>query len=226
MMFHVKRFLFIAVFCMMFFSGFSQQTLMFTSATIPKPNFDEKIKLWNESQPNFNKLNQKAKEFYYWVNYSRANPSRFYKDAVLPIVNIYPQLKGGNLKSLAIDLQNTGSLPLLSLSDTLISISQAHSNDITGKNSKPSHNSTNGLTFGKRYINAGMQNCGSENISASGGEGDPLFMLVLLYLDINVPTLGHRKTLLDPKYVLTGIGANHYANGDTFIVEDFACSQN
>ncbi|MBS1744890.1 MAG: CAP domain-containing protein [Bacteroidetes bacterium] len=222
----MKQIVCISIFYLVCSIGFSQQTLLFSDTTLPKPPINEKIKSWNEHQPNFNKLKQKAKDFYYWVNFSRANPSKFYKEVVLPIVNIYPQLKGNNLNSLVIDLQNTGNLPLLSLSDTLIKMSQAHAIDITEHNSKPSHNSTNGLTFGQRFMNLALKNCGSENISSSGGDGDPLFMLVLLYLDINVQNLGHRKTLLDPKYVLTGIGASYYKNGDTFIVEDFACSQN
>jgi hypothetical protein len=225
-MFHVKQFLSISILIFISAWAFGQETLFFSSATIPKPEIDQKVNSWNQSQQNFNKLSQKAKEFYYWVNYSRINPARFYKEAVLPIVKVYPQLKGGNLRSLEKDLQENRSLPLFLLSDTLMQISQGHANDITTHNSTPSHTSTNGQTFGKRFSNAAMKNCGAENISFSGGDGDPLFMLVLLYLDINVPSLGHRKALLNPQYILTGIGASFYTNGDTFLVEDFACSQN
>jgi uncharacterized protein YkwD len=46
-----------------------------------------------------------------------------------------------------------------------------------------------------------------------------------LYLDINVPDLGHRKALLNPSFVETGIGISTYKNGNTFLVEDFSCRQ-
>jgi hypothetical protein len=50
-------------------------------------------------------------------------------------------------------------------------------------------------------------------------------MLVMLYLDINVSNLGHRKALMNPSFVNTGISIAKYANGNTFLVEDFACAQ-
>ena len=74
--------------------------------------------------------------------------------------------------------------------------------------------------------NMGLKNCGGENISYGGGDTDPLFMLIMLYLDINVSELGHRKALLSPAFLNTGIAIRNYSNGNTFLVEDFACIQN
>lgn len=199
---------------------------MFKEAKIPKPQLDKTVESWNNSLPEYNQLTQKEQQFLYWVNYSRKNPIRFYNDAVLPIVNIYPQLKGKNFESLKSDLFSSPELPMLSLNTALIKTSKNHSEDITRHNENPSHNSTSGESFIERFKKSGLKNCGGENISFSGGDGDPLFMLVLLYLDVNVPNLGHRKTLLNPTYVLTGIGVSSYKNSNTFLVEDFACKQN
>ena len=200
---------------------------MFKDAEIPKPQEkDKSVFDWNSHQANYNKLSATEKEFYYWVNYSRTNPVKFFNEVIIPIITVYPQLKGENLESLKKDLYNVQPLPMMRLNDTLLGMSRQHANDITSNNSKPSHNSTNGTTFVDRFKANNLKNCGGENISYGAGETDPLFMLILLYLDLNVSDLGHRKALLNSNYSNTGIAINHYGNGNTFLVEDFACNQN
>lgn len=200
--------------------------LLFKEAALPKPLADNKIVLnFNQNQVVFTKLSSKAQEFYYWVNYSRLEPESFYNNVIIPIVKTYPQLKGENLQSLEADLRNSKSLSLLRLNDTLLKMSAYQANDITSSNVKPSHNSSTGETFADRFKRFGLKNCGGENISFGAGDADPLFMLVLLYLDINVADLGHRKALLNPSFTNTGIAVTKYENGNTFLVQDFACSQ-
>jgi hypothetical protein len=204
----------------------SQKTLLFKETALPNPTMAEKsVIAWNEQQPGFTELSQKEKEFYYWVNFSRRNPEAFYENAVLPMVKTYPQLKGKNLNSLEKDLKGLQPLTFFSLDVSLLKMSASHATDITSSDANPSHTSTNGDHFGDRFKKFGLKNCGGENISFAGGDADPLFMLVLLYLDINVDELGHRKALLNPSFIHTGISIKKYDNGNTFLVEDFACSQ-
>jgi cysteine-rich secretory family protein len=207
--------------------SYCQQMLMFKDIPIPHPKIiNEKVEEWNKSQPDFKALSDNERQFYYWVNYSRDNPAIFFDSAVEPITEIYPQLKGQNLKSLEFDLKNSKPLTLLALYRSLNQMATLHANDITDHNSPPSHNSTNGETFVDRFKKFNLRNCGGENISFGAGDSDPLFALVILYLDINVPELGHRKALLNSNYIYTGISFANYKNGNSFIVEDFACSQN
>ncbi|MFT4154158.1 CAP domain-containing protein [Parafilimonas sp.] len=204
----------------------SQKTLMFPQTEIPKPQMnDQTILQWNENQPGYSSLSRLEKEFLYWVNYSRKNPRSFFENAIMPIVKIYPQLRGSNLNSLENDLKGSPSLTLLQLNPVLVRMSEFHARDITVSNANPSHNSTNGESFVDRFKKFGFKNCGGENISYGGGDTDPLFMLIMLYLDINVDNLGHRKALLNSSFVNTGISIAKYKNGNTFLVEDFACSQ-
>jgi len=203
----------------------SQGMLMFKDALIPHPRTsDELVNKWNMQQENFTKLSNREKEFYYWVNYSRLDPQRFFDSVVVPVVSIYPQLKGSNLESLRKDLSKAQALPLLALNRVLTRMAKDHALDIASHEAKPSHNSTNGQSFTDRFREHNLIKCGGENISFGGGE--PIFLLVLLYLDINVPELGHRKALLNPDYTDTGIGVAEYKNGSIFIVEDFSCPQN
>jgi hypothetical protein len=199
---------------------------MLTDTKIPEPEkTDEQVLEWNKSQLVGKNNSPQEQEFLYWVNYSRKNPSEFYENAIKGIIKIYPQLKGKNLESLETDLKNSASLPMFTLNDNLNLMAQSHSRDITSNNASPSHVSTNGDGFTERFKEAGLKNCGGENISFTGGDGNALLMLVLLYLDINVPDLGHRKALLNPLFTETGIGISTYKNGNTFLVEDFSCSQ-
>ena len=207
-------------------TGFSQKTILLTDTKIPEPEkTDKQVLEWNRNQFVGKNNSTSEQEFLYWVNYSRKNPAEFYDDAIKEIIKVYPQLKGKNLESLETDLKNSASLPMFALNDNLTKMAQSHSRDITSNNASPSHVSTNGDGFIERFKKAGLKNCGGENISFSGGDGNTLLMLVLLYLDINVPDLGHRKALLNPLFVDTGIGISTYKNGNTFLVEDFSCSQ-
>lgn len=224
-MFHVKQFLSI----LLLFSTLScksQKTILVQQASLPNPSMNDRFVIeWNEKQTGFNALTPNEKEFYYWVNFSRKYPGQFYETAVLPIIKTYPQFKGENLKSLEKDLMEQQPLPLFSLNAALLKMAAAHAVDITRANANPSHNSTNGDAFTDRFKKSGLKNCGGENISFGSGELDPLFMLVMLYLDINVANLGHRKALLNPSYINTGISIKKYSNGNSFLVEDFACPQ-
>ncbi len=200
--------------------------LVFKDAEVINPAMsNEAVLSWNESQAGYTKLTSDKRAFYYWANYSRLKPNAFYDSVVVQLVQEFPQLKGENFASLKTDMKNANTLPLLSLNEMLSRMSSYHAKDITGNNASPSHNSSNGDTFGDRFKKFGLKNCGGENISYGSGNTSPLFMLVLLYLDINVSDLGHRKTLLNPYYIITGISIEKYSNGNSFLVEDFACSQ-
>lgn len=201
----------------------SQEMLHFKEATVRYPSHDLTVNTWNKNQTGFSTLKTSEREFFYWINYSRVDLHRFFDSVVIPIVGIYPQLKGDNLESLRKDLEHTPSLKLLGLNLDLTKMAKEHALDIVKNGSKPSHNSTNGDSFAERFKQKNLKNCGAENLSF--GSGDAAFSLVLLYLDINVQDLGHRKTLLNPNYTETGIGAETYKDGSIFIVEDFACAQ-
>ncbi len=207
--------------------GYSQNMLMFKDAILPKPKTtDTLIVKWNKTQPDYKSLSSTEQQFYYWTNYSRAYPSLFFDSVVKPIIEIYPQLKGPNSVSLENDLKTLRSLPLLALNPALLKMAAFHAGDITSHDANPSHTSTTGETFVDRFKRFSLKNCGGENISYGAPNIDPVFMLVLLYLDINVSDLGHRKALLNPAFLNTGLAAYTYKNGNIFIVEDFACVQN
>lgn len=208
------------------FVSFGQlKDVILDARAVPKPvTIDTTVANWDESQPSFNSLPSTAKDFLYWTNYSRVNPKRFWDSVVEPILEDFPTLKSSYSESLKTDLYNSPSLPIFKLNDVLIGTAQGHASDIGLKKGTPGHISSDGRTFVQRIKAAGVKNCAGENVSL--GNVDPIMSLVLLYIDYGLPTLGHRKSLLNPTYTETGIGVSPYGDtGSTFIVEDFSCTQ-
>lgn len=199
--------------------------MSFAEKPLPKVSYTNAIVFaFCSNQPGFEKLNKSEQAFYYLVNFSRNRPMVFFDSIIQPIISIYPELKGSNLISLKKDLEKADSLPMLRLNAVLGKMAKSHAVDIASHNASPSHNSTTGESFNERFKANKLIKCGGENISF--GRDEPAFLLTLLYLDIGVPNLGHRLALLNPGFTETGVGNAFYNDGSTFLVEDFACSQN
>jgi len=223
-MFHVKRFLLI-VFLIPTLTH-AQHFGATTLTTKPLPNLparSDSIDKFLKSNPTYHLLNPVGKDWFYWTNYSRNNPKRFWDSIVSPILKVYPNLKNSYTSSLEKDLTTSPPLPLLSPNESLISTSESLAKELAESNSSPSHTSPSGIAFPERMKSKGIKNCAGENISY--GPPNPVLMLVLLYIDQGVPQLGHRKSLLNPSFVEMGIGDAVYKNNNTIIIQDFACKQ-
>ncbi|NCI47906.1 CAP domain-containing protein [Sediminibacterium soli] len=191
---------------------------------IPRPAMQETdILNWNNSQPGYARLSTQAQEFLYWVNFGRSRPQQFWDSVLVPVLQVFPSLKGPESTSLYTDLKQSGALPMFSLNPTLVSTAQAHALDIAGKKASPSHTSTNGTDFFSRMKKAGIRYCASENIAISSNS--TLLAVLLLYLDIGLPEKGHRKSLLNRGLTETGIGSALYGKDQDFFVQDLSCAQ-
>lgn len=190
---------------------------------VPEPGIDSVVENWNRSQPGYNKLPLQAKKFLYWTNYSRNNPKKFWDSAVVPLLAIFPPMNKQEAQSLKTDLLRAGSLPMFTLNEALVITAQGHASDIGRKKAPLGHTSTDGTDFGSRMKRAGIKYCASENISLSSQS--ILLSMALLYLDIGLSSLGHRKTLLDPNLKEIGVGSALYHTDQYFLVQDFACAQ-
>ena len=191
---------------------------------VPQPKLrDTAVERWNQSQPGYEKLPAQAKENLYWTNYARSNPQKFWDSVVLPSLAIFAPFNRAESKSLKADLLKAGALPMFVLNQALVKTAQSHASDIAYKRSPLSHTSTNGMDFGTRIRLAGIKNCANENISLSSQS--ILLSVLLLYLDIGVPGLGHRKALLDQNLREIGVGSALYGKDQYFLVQDLACAQ-
>ncbi|HLL43206.1 MAG TPA: CAP domain-containing protein [Segetibacter sp.] len=223
-MFHVKLFLFFALILpVICFSQHLGTTILPVKEMPSLSSNNVSILEFLKNSPEYESLDTMEKEWFYWTNYSRSNPKGFWDSVIVPMIASFPNLKSAYTESLKRDLYNTKALPLVKPNVELLKISQAFAVDLSSKNAPPSHTSPSGKTFSDRMKSSGIVKCAGENISY--GPLNPVLMLVLLYIDEGVPALGHRKTLLNPSFVEMGIGVAKYKNGNSIVIQDFACAQ-
>ncbi|MDQ6815557.1 MAG: CAP domain-containing protein [Bacteroidota bacterium] len=220
-MFHVKPLLFF--FLVLPLGLYAQRIGTTTLETKALPKQPEIINSIEAYVNDFPELDARQREWFYWTNYSRSDPRRFWDSAIAPLIKVYPQLSNSYTKSLKDDLYKSSILPMVKSNRDLAKIAQAHSSSLAVKNEGPSHTSPVGVTFEARMKSINIKRCGGENISF--GPPNTLLMLVLLYIDEGVPDLGHRKSLLNSSFLEMGIGVSAYPDNKFMIVQDFACDQ-
>lgn len=224
-MVRLMRLFFVSILFLACFRGFGQAQFKLPGnvSFTPTVAVDSVVYKWNSVNTK-TVLSDTDKEFFYWLNYSRSNPKRFYDSIVAPILVAYPSLKqDGYAASLQKDLYASPNLTMLRLNDTLVRTAKAHLVDLLNNKPRISHNSSDGTTMAERLQKAGINTCGSENIGF--GPGGPVFCLALLYIDLGVPSVGHRKSLLNPQFESVGIATGPYQDKVMLSVTDFACHQ-
>ncbi len=173
------------------------------------------------SSPGFEKLSSFEKEFIYYLNFVRKHPKQFNKQALVPFLEAYPMLNPNYGESLSTQLNGLSSLPGFSVDLRLVKIARLHATDLAA-NDIMSHQSSNGTTTQQRFEKAGV-GCGSECINLAR-DTNALNILLSLLIDFNVPSLGHRKTLLNPKMTTVGVGESVNSKSQMhYTVVDVGC---
>ena len=206
------------------FSLSQLSTIELEVKSVPEPAVrDSVVDAWNQSQPGYQNLPAEAKQLLYWTNYSRNYPEKFWDSIITPVLRLFPPLQVAEAESLRNDLVRAGPLPMFILNKKLVKAAQTHAADIGQNKAAPGHSSTNGTNFETRMNRLGIKHCATENISISSQS--ILLSVILLYLDIYLPELGHRKALLNPNLREIGVGSALYGKDQYFMVQDFACTQ-
>jgi hypothetical protein len=183
-------------------------------------NPDQKIQDWLSGFSIYKKMTPFERDVMYWVNVMRSNPSDFNDKYVRAFLSQFPEAESRYSKSLAADLKGSPALPLFKPTEILYSASVAHARDLALKQKRLSHSSSSGEDFLARVKKAGIKGCAAENLYE--GKDDALKAIILLLIDQNVPDLGHRKSLLDPRLNLMSPGSQ--PKGNKFIlVQLFSC---
>jgi uncharacterized protein YkwD len=172
--------------------------------------------------PVYQKASQLEQDFMYWTNYSRLYPVNFRDSALIPFLNDQPSTRGKYAQSLMKELGHLEALPFLAPTANLSLAAGEHVKDLVKHNGRISHSSSDGSSFSVRMRKAGVNTCAAENISL--GEESTLVALLLLYLDIGLPDMGHRKNLLNPNFRQIGVGVRQLSGNQYIMVQDFACA--
>ena len=221
-MFHVKPFLLLILLLplMSYSQHVGTSRLEIKELPVPPARDTAVVNHLNRSAISLNSI---EKEWFYWTNYSRRNPKRFWDSVIIPILNIHPEFRNSYINSLKEDLYKSPPLPLVKPNEKLAKVAIQLANGLAAGKAGPSHTDPSGVTFEARMQSINIKRCAGENISF--GPPNTLLMLVLLYIDEGVADLGHRRTLLNPLFVEMGVGTSTYPNGNAMVVTDFACTQ-
>ena len=222
MMFHVKHIVFLLFLTPLISRSQGNFTLKDTPFVV-KLSLDQQIYGQVERELLNSGLSKEEKEFFYWVNYLRSNPSQFYTNCVIPFLTQFPEANGKEARTLEKDLLSTPKLPLFSFSALATEASRIHCADLALKQNSIGHLSSDGKSFSARMRLAGLTKCAAENIYT--GKGEPLLSLMMLLLDIGLDPAGHRKNLLTPWYNQMGVSIQtHRSMKRAVLVQIFSCS--
>jgi Cysteine-rich secretory protein family len=221
-MFHVKR-MCLLLFILVTTESYSQGVLTLQD----KPfvyihNYDTAIVNRLSSSKSYASLSAKEKEVFYWTNYFRQNPLRFYQTVVVEFLIQYPEARSPYSRSLEKDVKNAPeNLPFLMPDDGLFQSAGLHASELVRRGNVISHNSSNGKSFVQRLQESGKYNCGAENVFV--GSFSALESLIMLLIDHGVPDTGHRLNLLDRRFARMGVSFQPAGKGKGLMVQDFAC---
>lgn len=187
---------------------------------------------WSESEINVantakyvNYLTEYEKEVIKLINLARLNGRKFLENNFHEYINInnskYTQIDESStyMLSLKNTLQKTVNLPMLLPNPSLTKMAKFHATDM-GKTGKTGHSSSTGESFEQRSNNFwGNAFCGE---NCSYGFNDPIAIVGQLILDQNVPSLGHRKNILNESYSACGVGIAPHTVWTSNCVIDFS----
>lgn len=156
-------------------------------------------------------LSTQEKQVILLINLARQNGEKFYNTYMAEYIRKFNNIYTGNiitednsyLSSLKRDLKNTKSLTPLKVNKGLSAAARYHAEDM-GKTGGEGHVSSNGMTAsdrGKKF--AGTPYVGENH---SMGHKQPVMIVGQLLLDDGIPSLGHRKNILDTDFGYRSVG--------------------
>ncbi|MEQ1797946.1 MAG: CAP domain-containing protein [Lacibacter sp.] len=174
------------------------------------------------AEKGFSDLGKNEQLTFYWTNYFRNDPTRFFNRVIKEFITQFPEANTSEIGTLERDIKNTKAfLPVLLPDNGLMKMAEVHATDLVRRGSIISHTSSVGKGFVQRIRDAGLYKCGAENIYV--GAYDPLEALIALLVDYGVPDKGHRMNLLDSRFGKMGISFPSTTQMRGLLVQDFAC---
>lgn len=157
------------------------------------------------------------------INEMRANPPAFYHKYVEDYIRQNAsRFTARYTRSLKKEMLHSPALPVFSTQQALRHAALLQLNYIASEGGRLTHSQGN-TGFAQRMKNAGLH-CLAENLYAAH-DPSALQIVIDLLVDQNIPSLGHRKNLLNPAYGFIGIVHRTISagGGKTIIVMDFGC---
>lgn len=222
-MFHVKHFIFFIA--LSFGASVCKAQAYFTIEDKPfkyDTSIQVQVQHWLNRNQDYHLHNSNQKQMLYWVNVLRSNPRKFQQQYIDTFLVQYPKLNQAEAADLKKELMSLDPLPLLAPSMQYSRISQKQADHLR-KELVLSHHDQRGLDFPDRMRMEGVQ-CAAENIASV--KGNALVAVIVLLLDINLPSAGHRVNLLSTRYQSIGVGVSQSGHNENMIYSQlFSCNR-
>lgn len=189
----------------------------------PALEVDQQLLEYVNAQTKGRGLTEQEIQFFYWSNFLRLYPKRFYTDIIGAFLSSFPEAKGKEAESLKKELLSLPPLSRYRFSVQLADLAFEHASDLSDNANQISHVDSKGRNFAQRMKMGGVTKCAAENIYT--GKNDGLLALIMLMLDIGLESAGHRKNILNPNLVNMGLSVRPHKNGESIIlVQVFGCN--
>lgn len=169
-------------------------------------------------------MQDEEKKVIMYINLARTNGDKFYKFIVIPYVkrqHIMPDAK--NLISLKSDLQKIKNLTLIYPFKALCLSAAFHAKDI-GSKGVYGHDSTDGTPFQNR-IQRFFPKCLYAEETCAYGVSSAVDIVCGALVDFDVPSLGHRKSVIHPSLRIAGVSITAHKNYESCCVIDYSSNK-
>lgn len=157
-----------------------------------------------------------------YINEMRTDPKAFYQKYIKSYIKEKSsRFTAEYTHSLRRDMFNSPALPAFSSNSILRETATSQLNFLAQYKGRFLTHEQGNLDFAARMQQAGLH-CLAENLYAAD-DPSALDVVLDLLIDQGVPSLGHRKNLMNPVYTHIGIVSETPAGGRMIVVMDFGC---
>lgn len=168
----------------------------------------------NYAQAQSNLHTTQEREIIRYMNQARTNPAAFARKHLSAL-----KKTNKDARECYREMLKMSPRPALKASNALRKAARDHVKDI-GSKGKTGHKGTDGSRFWERIQRYAHMQSGAENIQY--GLSDPLEIVLDLLIDTGIPSRGHRKNILSPKYDTVGVKVGKHKDYGVMCVMDFA----
>jgi uncharacterized protein YkwD len=163
-------------------------------------------------------LSENEKQVLLYTNLARTHPKEFLKYFLPDAAQSVKEEKSKEYASLVNELDTRSALALLQPDPRLAKLAEEHATDM-GKSGQTGHSSSKGKTYEQRMKKYPELFVGE---NCDYGYEDAILIVTHLLIDSRVPSLGHRKNILNPQYKLIGVSIQPHKKWKYNCVMDFS----
>lgn len=166
--------------------------------------------------------NRLDREVVQYVNEMRHDPKAFYQKYIPDYIKRHPgRFTAQYTHSLKKTMYSSGPLPLFEPSAALESCASRQYKYLARFKGRQLTHEQGSISFAERMKQAGLH-CLAENLYDADSP-KAIEVVIDLLIDQHIPSLGHRKNLMNPVYTHIGVISGTPAGGRTIVVMDFGC---